>query len=360
SGAAGPRPRLVHHGHRRAHHTLGAAGGAGHRLRPNGAGQGAERGVRGRTPRPPQRADPGRHHRRPELRRRPLGRRAHRDGLRVAGHRALRGDRVDPAGLPGDPGRHHVDRRHLHRGEPRRRRALRRPRSPHPGPVMANDATSTASLRSMALAGSAWRARPRRNGALVAGAIIVTAWVVGALAAPLLAPHSPLDLDVLNRLEPPSLAHPFGTDDAGRDNLSRIIYGARITVPTAFVVVLVATIVGGAVGAAAGYASGRVEDLLMRVTDVGLAFPAFLLAMAVTSALGAGLYRGMVAIVLVSWPETSRLMRGQILSVKENDYVVAARALGVPARRVVWAHVLPNAFPPVVVKATLDVGNAVI
>src|SRR5262249_19832020 len=303
----GLRPRLVHHGHRGAHHALGAAGGAGHRLRPNRAGQGAERGVGGRAPRPPQRADPGRHHHRPELRGRPLRRRADRDGLRVAGHRALRGDRVDPAGLPGVPGRPQAARRHLHRGEPRRRRALRRPRSPHPGPVMANEATPAASLRSMALPGLAWRARPRRNGALVAGAIIVGAWVVVAVAAPLLAPHSPLDLDVLNRLEPPSLAHPFGTDDAGRDNLSRIIYGARIAVPRGFVVVLVATLGGGAVGAAAGYASGRVEDLLMRVTDVVLAFPAFLLAMAVTAALGAGLYHAMMAIVLVSWPETSRL-----------------------------------------------------
>jgi peptide/nickel transport system permease protein len=225
---------------------------------------------------------------------------------------------------------------------------------------MVNHAIPVTRLPPVGLVGVAWRTGPRRNAALVAGAVIVGVWVLVAVSAPLIAPHSPLDLDVLNRLEPPSLTHPFGTDDAGRDNLSRIIYGARITVPTAFVVVLVATVVGGLVGAVAGYAGGRLEDLLMRVTDVVLAFPGFLLAMAVTAALGPGLYHAMLAIVLVSWPETSRLMRGQILSVKENDYVVAARALGVPARRVVWAHVLPNAFPPVVVKATLEIGNAVI
>ena len=225
---------------------------------------------------------------------------------------------------------------------------------------MANHAVPVPRLRSMGFVGVAWRSRPQRNTALVAGAVIVGAWVLVAVSATVIAPYSPLELDVLDRLEPPSLAHPFGTDDAGRDNLSRIIYGARITVPTAFVVVLVATIVGGVVGAVAGYAGGRIEDLLMRVTDVVLAFPGFLLAMAVTAALGPGLYHAMLAIVLVSWPETSRLMRGQILSVKENDYVVAARALGAPARRVVWAHVLPNAFPPVVVKATLEIGNAVI
>jgi peptide/nickel transport system permease protein len=225
---------------------------------------------------------------------------------------------------------------------------------------MTNHAVPATPLESVGLVRLVGRTRPRRNVALIAGALIIGAWVLIAVAAPVLAPHKPLDLDVLNRLEPPSLAHPFGTDDAGRDNLSRIIYGARITVPTAFVVVLVATIVGGLVGAVSGYAGGRIDDLLMRVTDVVLAFPGFLLAMALTAALGPGLYHAMLAIVLVSWPETGRLMRGQMLAVKENDYVVAARALGVPAGRVVWAHLLPNAFPPVVVKATLDVGNAVI
>jgi len=225
---------------------------------------------------------------------------------------------------------------------------------------MANHAVPATGLKSVELVRVVGRTHPRRNGALIAGAVMIGAWALIAVAAPLLAPHRPLDLDVLTRLEPPSLAHPFGTDDAGRDNLSRVIYGARITVPTAFVVVLVATMVGGLVGAVSGYAGGRLDDLLMRVTDVVLAFPGFLLAMALTAALGPGLYHAMLAIVLVSWPETSRLMRGQMLSVKENDYVMAARALGVPAHRVVWAHLLPNAFPPVVVKATLDVGNAVI
>ncbi|MGH7319282.1 MAG: ABC transporter permease [Candidatus Rokuibacteriota bacterium] len=224
---------------------------------------------------------------------------------------------------------------------------------------MANHAAPVA-LPRPAPAGAARRIGPRGNTALAAGAAIVGVWALIALAAPLIAPHSPLDLDVLNRLEPPSLNHPMGTDDAGRDNLSRVIYGARITIPTAFVVVVVATIVGGLVGAAAGYGGGRADEVLMRVADVVLAFPGFLLAMAVTAALGPGLYHAMLAIVLVSWPETSRLMRGQILSIKESDYVLAARALGVPARRVVWTHVLPNAFPPVVVKAALEVGNAII
>lgn len=204
------------------------------------------------------------------------------------------------------------------------------------------------------------RPRARGNTALVAGMAIVGTWILAALLAPVLAPYSPLDLDVMNRLEPPGRVHWFGTDEAGRDNFSRVLFGARITIPIAVGVIVAASVAGAGVGAIAGYAGGRVDEVLMRVVDVVLAFPPIVLAMAVTAALGAGLQNAMLAILLVSWPEFSRLMRGQVLSVKENDYVLAARALGVPARRLLLTHVLPNAFPPVVVKATLDIGNAII
>jgi peptide/nickel transport system permease protein len=220
--------------------------------------------------------------------------------------------------------------------------------------------TGVAVARGLAAAFVRSGRRPRRNTALVIGLTIVGVWVVAASLAPVVAPYSPLDLDVMNRLEPPSLAHPFGTDDAGRDTLSRVLYGGRITVPTAFVVILVASIFGTAVGLVSGYAGGRLDEALMRVVDVVLAFPSILLAMAITAALGAGLRNAMLAVVLVSWPEFSRLMRAQVLAVKANEYVVAARALGVPTGRVLLRHVLPNAFPPVLVKATLDVGNAII
>ncbi len=203
------------------------------------------------------------------------------------------------------------------------------------------------------------RRRPRVT-ALAVGGAVVGLWVAVALLAPVVAPYSPLDLDVMSRLEPPSLGHPFGTDEAGRDNLSRVLYGARITIPIALTVVLVAGVVGSAVGAISGYAGGRTDEALMRVVDVVLAFPSIVLAMAITAALGPGLRHAMLAIVLVSWPEFSRLMRGQVLSVGANEYVVAAQALGAPAGRVLLAHVLPNAFPPVVVKGTLDIGNAII
>lgn len=203
-------------------------------------------------------------------------------------------------------------------------------------------------------------ARVRRSGALWAGAVIVGAWTLLAAMGPLLVPYSPLDLDVMSRLEPPSVRHVFGTDEAGRDNFSRVVYGARVTIPVAFAAVVVASAFGVGVGAVSGYVGGRVDEVLMRVVDVVLAFPSIVLAMAITAALGPGLPHAMLAIVLVGWAEYSRLMRGQILTAKANDYVLAARALGAPAWRVLLRHVLPNAFPPAVVKATLDIGNAVI
>lgn len=206
----------------------------------------------------------------------------------------------------------------------------------------------------------ATRGRGRANTALIVGVVVVGAWVFVAAFAPWLAPHSPTDLDVMNRLEPPGATHLFGTDEAGRDNFSRVLYGARITVPLAFTVILLASLFGAGVGAVAGYVGGRVDEVLMRVVDIVLAFPPIVLAMAITAALGAGLRNAMFAILLVSWPEFSRLMRGQVLAIKENDYVIAARALGAPGFRVVLTHILPNAFPPIVVKGSLDVGNAII
>ena len=204
-----------------------------------------------------------------------------------------------------------------------------------------------------------WK-RVSRSVALWTGAVIVGAWAFIGAAGPLAAPHSPLDLDVMHRLEPPSADHPFGTDESGRDNFSRVVYGARITIPVALGVIAVASAFGVAVGAVSGYAGGWTDEALMRFVDVVLAFPSIVLAMAITAALGPGLPHAMLAIVLVGWAEYSRLMRGQILAAKSNDYVLAARALGGSAGRVLLRHVLPNAFPPAVVKATLDIGNAII
>lgn len=212
----------------------------------------------------------------------------------------------------------------------------------------------------VALARPGHRMRARSNTALWTGTVIVGAWALVAAFGPLVAPHSPLDLDVMNRLQPPTGSHLFGTDEAGRDNFSRVIYGARITIPVAVGVIAAATAIGVGIGAVSGYAGGRTDEILMRIVDVVLAFPAIVLAMAITAALGPGLLHAMLAIVLVVWAEFSRLMRGQVLAAKANDYVLAALAMGAPTWRVLLGHVLPNAFPPVVVKGTLDIGNAII
>jgi len=200
----------------------------------------------------------------------------------------------------------------------------------------------------------------RGNRAMVIGAAIVGVWLVTAAGASWIASQSPVDVDVMNRLRPPTVGHLFGTDEAGRDNFSRIVYGARITIPAALGVIAVATLVGGAVGAVAGYAGGRVDEALMRLVDVVLAFPSILLAMSITAALGLGLGHAMLAMILVWWPEFARLMRAQVLTTKSHDFVTAARALGASTPRILVAHVVPNALPPIVVKATLDIGNAII
>ena len=225
---------------------------------------------------------------------------------------------------------------------------------------MAGEAPPLVISRTLGSVRRGHRLRARSNTALWTGAAIVGAWALVAAVGPLVAPHSPLDLDVMNRLQPPTASHLFGTDEAGRDNFSRVIYGARITVPVAVGVIAAATAIGVSIGAVSGYAGGRTDEVLMRIVDVVLAFPAIVLAMAITAALGPGLLHAMLAIVLVVWAEFSRLMRGQVLAAKANDYVLAARALGAPTTRVLLRHVLPNAFPPVVVKGTLDIGNAII
>lgn len=225
---------------------------------------------------------------------------------------------------------------------------------------MGPPAASIPRAAAMALAQQAVGMKARGNRAFMIGVAIVGAWALAAVAAPLIARQSPIGVDVMNRLQAPSLGHLFGTDEAGRDNFSRIIYGARISIPAALGVIVVATVVGGIVGAVAGYAGGRVDEALMRVVDVVLAFPSILLAMAITAALGLGLKHAMLAMILVWWPEFARLMRGQVLATKANDYVTSARALGAETWRVLGVHVVPNALPPIVVKATLDMGNAMV
>jgi len=202
-----------------------------------------------------------------------------------------------------------------------------------------------------------------RNPGAIVGAVIVTAFVVVALFAPLLAPYSPTDVNldlVANGCCPgPSWAHPMGVDDLGRDELSRVIYGARYSLLIGIVSVTVGLTAGLLLGSVAGY-FGRVDNLIMRVVDIMLAIPGFLMAIGIAALMGPGLLSVMIAIGIVNIPIFTRLMRGSILAQKENDYVLAARAVGVPNRKVLANHILPNAISPVIVAGTLALATAII
>jgi peptide/nickel transport system permease protein len=173
-------------------------------------------------------------------------------------------------------------------------------------------------------------------------------------------PFDPDEVQVGQRLQPPSREHLMGTDPLGRDVASRVLAGAQVSIPSVLLIVVSAVIVGVTLGAIAGYLGGPIDNVLMRVTDVFLAFPALVLALAITGALGPDLTTAMLAVSVVWWPWYERLIRGQVLSLKHEPYVEAARSLGCSDGRVLGRHILPNAVAPVVVQATLDMGAALV
>jgi len=199
-----------------------------------------------------------------------------------------------------------------------------------------------------------------RHRSAVFGAALLWFWLFLALLAPLLAPFSPLQQNLRERLQPPDRVHLFGTDEVGRDIFSRVLYGARISLPVALMVVTLSGAFGTLLGAVAGFLGGWTDEVIMRVADATLAFPALILAMAITTALGPGLFNAALAITLVLWPEYARLMRGEVLRVREMEYVTAARALGASRLRILGRHILPNSIPLMLVKASLDAGNAIL
>ena len=192
------------------------------------------------------------------------------------------------------------------------------------------------------------------------GAAVVMAAVLVALAAPVVAPYDPLKQDLAHALAAPSRGHLLGTDNVGRDVLSRVIWGTRISLVAGVVSVAIALLTGSVLGVVAGFCGGRVDGVVMRLMDAVLSFPPLVLALALGAVLGAGLTGVLIALGVVYTPTFARLMRGQVLTIKAREYVDAARALGAPGWRVAWHHVLPNATAPIVVQASLSVAFAIL
>jgi len=205
------------------------------------------------------------------------------------------------------------------------------------------------------------RGRLLRDGGALSGIALVLIFAVLAVLAPVLAPYDPDAVDAANRLAPIGApGHMLGTDDLGRDLLSRLLWGGRVSLVVGLAPVAIALLVGVTLGAVAGYLRGRTDGIIMRCLDVLLAFPAYLLAIAIVAALGAGLSNAILAIAIVSIASFARLVRGSVLSVREREFIHAARLAGARNLRIVSWHVLPNVLTPVIVFATLEAGRTII
>jgi len=208
-----------------------------------------------------------------------------------------------------------------------------------------------------------WAVLTRRLGRstpFVAGAILLLLVVVVAIAAPVLTPFDPVKMNPPERLQPPSIQHPFGTDQLGRDVLSRVLHGGRLSLPMGVIPIAVAAIVGLLLGLVTGSLGGWVDLVLMRIVDVWIAFPPILLAMAIVTVLGTGLPNIMVALGIAWIPYYARMVRGSVLEAKQRTYVDAARALGSLEWRIVLRHVLPNVLTPILVMSSMGVANAIL
>lgn len=202
--------------------------------------------------------------------------------------------------------------------------------------------------------------RVLRNPLGFAGVLIIALTLFTAVFADFLAPYDPYAQDISHSLQSPSAQHPLGQDDLGRDILSRIIYGSRISLVVGFVTVGISAILGMLIGALAGYFGGWIDEILMRITDILLAFPGILLAIAIMAILGPSLNNVIIALCLVGWKSYARLVRGEVLKEKDKEYVQAARALGYSHIRIILFHLLPNALNPILVMATLGIASMII
>ena len=207
--------------------------------------------------------------------------------------------------------------------------------------------------------GEIWRQFRKQRLALVGGGILLVLLLM-ALLAPLLAPHDPLAQDLYKRLQPPSADHWLGTDDFGRDILSRIIYGSRISLRIGLLAISLALTFGTLFGLVAGYRGGVADMIIMRLMDLMLAFPSILLAIAIVAVIGPGIENAILAVSIVMVPQFARLVRSSVLIVREATYVEAARALGATESRLLFYSILPNCTAPLIVQATLGLGTAIL
>lgn len=205
-----------------------------------------------------------------------------------------------------------------------------------------------------------WTARTMRNPLSLAGLVLIGLLVITALVAPWVAPYDPFRTDVTHRLEQPNRDHPFGRDQLGRDIFSRIIYGARISLRIALLTAVISTVIGAPLGIVSGYFRGRTDDMLMRVTDMFMAFPRLILAMAIAAALKPTLENVVIAIALASWPAYARLARSMAIGIREEAYIEAARAIGANQLRILARHVLPGVVGPMVIQVSLDMGGIIL
>ncbi|MBQ9851441.1 MAG: ABC transporter permease [Ruminiclostridium sp.] len=200
----------------------------------------------------------------------------------------------------------------------------------------------------------------RSNYLFTLGVLICIFWILMAILAPVIAPYDPIVQDLSVMLQPPSKDHIFGTDNFGRDIFSRVIYGGRYSLLAGCLTVIIAGAIGSLYGAIAGYVGGKIDNVMMRFSEMVLSFPSLILAMLINSVLGSSLFNTMFALVIVAWPTYARLMRSVVLSVKENEYIAAAEALGASRMRILIKEIIPNSISSVLIMATTDLGNQIL
>ncbi|SDC30381.1 MULTISPECIES: nickel transporter permease [unclassified Candidatus Frackibacter] len=205
----------------------------------------------------------------------------------------------------------------------------------------------------------AWR-RLKKNKMAMVGLGVIGLLVIIAIFAPYIAPHDPLKVDLMNSLQPPSDEFPLGTDRLGRGIFSRIIYGARISLRVGLITQSIALVIGITLGALAGYYGGWVDEIISYLINVFLAFPFLLFAIAIMATLGPGINNVFLALAIVSWPGLARIVRGQVMSIREEEYVEAVKSLGANDVRIIFKHLIPNCMAPIIVTVTLGVASAIL